>query len=138
VLVQTLSPDAPAIVAAVRHDLAAFAEKELPHREALGYPPFGSMIRLVVRGDRESATKAFSEEIARRLNETAQKESALVRVLGPAPAPMAKLRGNFRYQVQMHSPDGDLLRDVVRRATVDVKDLDGVAWIVDVDPLDMM
>ena len=57
VLVQTLSPDAPAIVAAVQHDLAAFAEKELPHREALGYPPFASMIRIVVRGDRESATQ---------------------------------------------------------------------------------
>jgi primosomal protein N' (replication factor Y) len=138
VLVQTLSPDAPAIMAAVRHDLAAFAEKELPHREALGYPPFGSMVRIVVRGQRESATKAFSEEIARRLNESAKGGPAAVRVLGPAPAPMAKLRGNFRYQIQMHSPDGDLLRDVARRATGDLKDPDGVAWIVDIDPLDMM
>jgi primosomal protein N' (replication factor Y) len=40
VLVQTLSPDAPAIVAAVNHDLKAFARDELPHREAFGYPPF--------------------------------------------------------------------------------------------------
>jgi primosomal protein N' (replication factor Y) len=138
VLVQTLSPDAPAIVAAVKHDLAAFAEKELPHREALGYPPFGSMIRVVVRGERDAATKAFSEEIARRLNEAAKGGATVVRVLGPAPAPMAKLRGNFRYQIQMHSADGDLLRDIVRRATSDLKDPDGVAWIVDVDPLDMM
>jgi primosomal protein N' (replication factor Y) len=138
VLVQTLSPDAPAIVAAVRHDLAAFAEKELPLREALGYPPFGSMVRIVVRGECESVTKAFSEEIARRLNEAAKAGPASARVLGPAPAPMAKLRGNFRYQIQMHSPDGDLLRDIVRRATGDLKEPDGVAWIVDVDPIDMM
>src|SRR5262249_7645806 len=108
------------------------------HREALGYPPFGSMIRIVVRGEREAATKAFSEEIARRLNAAAQGGSAAVRVLGPAPAPMAKLRGNFRYQIQMHSADGSLLRAVVLRATADLKDPDGVAWIVDVDPLDMM
>jgi primosomal protein N' (replication factor Y) len=138
VLVQTLSPDAPAIVAAVRHDLAAFAEKELPHREALGYPPFSSMIRIVIRGDRESGTKAFSEEIARRLHDVAKDAPRAVRVLGPAPAPMAKLRGNFRYQIQLHSTDGELLRDVVRRVTVELKDPDGVAWIVDVDPLDMM
>jgi primosomal protein N' (replication factor Y) len=138
VLVQTLSPDAPAIVAAVQHDLAAFAEKELPHREALGYPPFASMIRIVVRGDRESATKAFSEEIARQLRDHAKTAPTAVRILGPAPAPMAKLRGNFRYQVQLHSTDGQLLRDSVRQVTAQLKDPEGVAWIVDVDPLDMM
>src|SRR4051812_7193972 len=138
VLVQTLSPDAPAIVAAVQHDLAAFAEKELPHREALGYPPFASMIRIVIRGDRESATKAFSEEIARQLHDHAKLAPTAVRILGPAPAPMAKLRGNFRYQIQLHSADGSLLRDLVQRVTAGLKDPDGVAWIVDVDPLDMM
>jgi primosomal protein N' (replication factor Y) len=138
VLVQTLSPDAPAIVAAVQHDLAAFAEKELPHREALGYPPFASMIRIVVRGDRESATKAFSEEIARQLHNHAKVAPTPVRILGPAPAPMAKLRGNFRYQIQLHSTGGEMLRDLVRRVTSELKDPDGVAWIVDVDPLDMM
>jgi primosomal protein N' (replication factor Y) len=138
VLVQTLSPDAPAIVAAVQHDLAAFAEQELPHREMLGYPPFASMIRIVVRGDRESATKAFSEEIARQLHGHAKVLPTAVRILGPAPAPMAKLRGNFRYQLQLHSPDGAQLRDLVQRVTAQLKDPDGVAWIVDVDPLDMM
>jgi primosomal protein N' (replication factor Y) len=136
--VQTLSPDAPAIVAAVQHDLAAFAEKELPHRKALGYPPFASMIRIVVRGDRESSTKAFSEEIVRQLHEHSKVAPTAVRILGPAPAPMAKLRGNFRYQIQLHSTDGGLLRDIVRRVTARLKDPDGVAWIVDVDPLDMM
>jgi primosomal protein N' (replication factor Y) (superfamily II helicase) len=61
-----------------------------------------------------------------------------VRILGPAPAPMAKLRGNFRYQIQLHSTDGGLLRDLVRRVTAELKDPEGVAWIVDVDPIDMM
>ncbi len=64
VLVQTLSPDAPAIVAAVRHDLAAFAKKELPHREALGYPPFASMIRIVIRGDADRSDRRFLRSIA--------------------------------------------------------------------------
>ena len=61
-----------------------------------------------------------------------------VRVLGPAPAPMAKLRGSYRFQIQLQSADGELLRDVVRAATADLKPPDGVGWIVDVDPLDMM
>jgi primosomal protein N' len=51
---------------------------------------------------------------------------------------MAKLRGSFRYQLQLHSADGDMLRGMVRDATAGVKAPDGAGWIIDVDPLDMM
>ncbi len=96
------------------------------------------MIRIVIRGERELATKAFAEEIARRLIEGSKALPTPVRVLGPAPAPMAKLRGNFRYQIQLHSAEGEPLRELARRVTAELKDPDGVAWIVDVDPIDMM
>jgi primosomal protein N' (replication factor Y) len=138
VLVQTLSPDAPAIVAAVRHDLPGFASQELPHREALGYPPFASMIRLVIRGGSERATQAFADELADRLRKAAEPQSSPVRILGPSPAPMAKLRDKFRYQLQLQSADGELLRHVVRTAARDLKLPDDIAWIADVDPIDMM
>src|SRR4051812_37604559 len=138
VLVQTLTPDAPAIVAAVQHDLAAFAAKELPNREGLGYPPFASMVRIVVRGDAQATSHAFAEDLASRFLECAKGASPELRILGPAPAPMAKLRGQFRYQIHMHAPDANLLRDIVRRATGDLKLPDDVNWTVDIDPLDMM
>ncbi len=138
VLVQTLSPDAPAITAAVRHDLSEFARQELPHRKALGYPPFSSMIRIVIRGASEKASHALAEELARRLQECANGASPAVRVLGPSIAPMAKLRGDYRYQVQLHSTDGELLRSIVRTATANLKSPEGINWTVDVDPLDMM
>jgi primosomal protein N' (replication factor Y) len=138
VLVQTLSPDAPAIVAAVRHDLTAFARQELPHREALGYPPFSSMIRLVIRGANQTASHALADELARRLRERSQGATPAVRVLGPTTAPMAKLRNEYRYQVHLHSVDDALLRRTVAAATANLKTLNGVNWIVDVDPLDMM
>jgi primosomal protein N' (replication factor Y) len=138
VLVQTLCPDAPAIVAAVRHDLGMFTAQELPHREALGYPPHASMVRMVIRGASESVSRSFAEEIARRLREQGKSMVAAVRILGPAMAPIAKLRGQFRFQIQLQSADMQVLHDVVRAATHDVKSPDGVAWIVDVDPLDMM
>jgi primosomal protein N' (replication factor Y) len=138
VLVQTLSPDAPAIVAAVRHDLPAFASQELPHREELGYPPFAAMIRIVIRGRSNSAAQALAEELARRLHAQADGAAPGVRILGPAPAPMTRLRGSFRYQVQLQSADGESLRRVVRAATAHLKLADGAAWIIDVDPLDMM
>ena len=149
VLVQTFCPDAPAIVAAVRHDLAAFARQELPHREALGYPPFASMVRMVIRGGSREASRALADEIGRRLRarlddaaargaETESGAVAAVRILGPAPAPMARLRGTHRYQIQLQSADGALLRSLVREATSGLKLPEGVGWVADVDPIDMM
>jgi primosomal protein N' (replication factor Y) len=138
VLVQTLSPDAPAIVAAVRHDLRQFANQELPHREDLGYPPYASMIRIVIRGRSEGASRALAEELGCRLHAQADGAQPGVRILGPAPAPMARLRGSFRYQIQLQSADGELLRGMARAATADLKAPDGTGWIIDVDPLDMM
>jgi primosomal protein N' (replication factor Y) len=138
VLVQTLCPDAPAIVAAVRHDLAAFAAQELAQREPLGYPPFSSMVRIVIHGAAERTTKALAEEISDRLRACAETDAPNIRILGPAPAPISRLRGNFRYQIQLQSADGELLRRCVQSATADLKPLDGAVWIVDVDPLDMM
>ncbi len=135
VLVQTFTPDAPAILAAVRHDYNAFARTELPHREAAGYPPFASMVRIVVRGESEVNTRALAEEIATRLR---AKASDAARVLGPAPAPMTKLRGQYRYQIQLQSVDGEVLRSLVRAATTDLKSPEGLFWTVDVDPWDMM
>jgi primosomal protein N' (replication factor Y) len=138
VLVQTFCPDAPAIVAAVRHDLAAFAAQELALREPLGYPPFTSMVRIVIRGEAERTACALAEEIARRLQSGADAENAAIRILGPAPAPITRLRGNYRFQIQLQSTDGELLRQRVRTATTDLKAPEGAGWIVDVDPLDMM
>jgi primosomal protein N' (replication factor Y) len=136
--VQTLCPDAPAIKAAVRHDLPGFASQELPHREAFGYPPCASMIRIVVRSASAQTTQAAADELARKLRDQTTGASPAVRILGPAPAPISRLRGDYRFQIQLQSSDGQLLRSLVRAATTGVKPPDGVSWIVDVDPLDMM
>jgi primosomal protein N' (replication factor Y) len=96
------------------------------------------MIRIVIRGQSARPAQALADEIARLVREFGQREAPSIRILGPAPAPMAKLRGDFRFQIQLQSPDGESLRNAVRRATADLKTPDGVAWIVDVDPLDMM
>lgn len=135
VLVQTFAPETPAILAAVRHDYNAFARAELPHRQASLYPPFASMVRIVVRGESDAHTRALADEIGQRLR---AKATDALRVLGPAPAPMTKLRGQYRYQIQVQSEDSDLLRSVVRTATADLKPPEGLLWTVDVDPWDMM
>jgi primosomal protein N' (replication factor Y) len=138
VLVQTFNPDHPAIQAATRHDYARFADVELPERREMSYPPFGSMVRLVVRGPVEAPTNAFARQLAELVSAEAVALELTARVLGPAPAPIAKLRGNHRYQIQVQATDGTALREAVRRATANLKPPDDVQWIADVDPLDML
>jgi primosomal protein N' (replication factor Y) len=138
VLVQTFSPDHPAIMAAVRHDFETFAAGELPAREKYEYPPFGSMIRLVVRGPAEPVAAEFADQIATRLRAALEKSGVRSRVLGPAAAPIAKLRGNFRFQIQLQGIDGAALRQAVREATETLKPPELVQWIADVDPVDML
>jgi len=141
VLVQTFSPEHPALQAASRHDYEAFADAELPMRRMLGYPPIGAMIRLVIRGEREDVTAEFAQQLADLVRGTLIEKPTSdcpLRVLGPAPAPFARLRGKYRFQVHLQGPEGDPLRAAIRRAAAEVKTPDEVQWIADVDPLDML
>ena len=138
VLVQTFNPDHAAIQAAVRHDYFAFAVGELPARKMFSYPPFTSMIRLVVRGPGEKAAAEFAGQLAERLSEAILKREVQARVLGPAPAPFSKLRGKFRFQIQVQGPESAKLREAVAAATADFHAPEEIQWIVDVDPVDML
>ncbi|MGA2253473.1 MAG: primosomal protein N' [Thermoguttaceae bacterium] len=138
VLVQTYSPDHPAIRAAVQHDYAAFAAQELPLRKLLHYPPFAAMIRLVIRGESEAVTKEFALWLGRSVFTALEARQAQARVLGPAPAPTPRIRGKYRFQIQIQGPDGDKLRAAVREVENHVSAPADVEWIADVDPLNML
>jgi primosomal protein N' (replication factor Y) (superfamily II helicase) len=138
VVVQTFSPDHPAIRASVHHDYAAFARQELPIREALLYPPFAEMVRIVVRGAVEEPLHAFAIELGRHFAREIKQLDTVARLLGPAPAPFAKLRGMYRYHLQLQATDGEQLRRMVREVMAAVECPDGIQWTADVDPLDML
>jgi primosomal protein N' (replication factor Y) len=138
VLIQTYNPDHPAILAAVRHDYVGFASQEVPIRQTLGYPPFSSMVRLVFRGPAEQTVGRFAEAVAERLLSALEDVAPDARVLGPAPAPLSKLRGKYRFHTQIQGPDGRALREAIRQVSDGLKPPEGVQWIADVDPLDML
>jgi len=138
VLVQTFNPDHPAIQAAARHDYIAFAQAEAPMRKTYSYPPFSRMIRLVIRGPAEKATAQFAAHVAELLTAAIDRHQTRARVLGPAPCPFSKLRGKYRFQIQLQAADGEQLRTCVREATAELKRPEEIQWIVDVDPLDML
>jgi primosomal protein N' (replication factor Y) len=138
VLVQTFSPEHPAIQAAVRHDYTAFADYELPTRQQLTYPPFAAMARFVVRGESEITTRETATALAQRLTEALTARQVDARVLGPAPAPLAKLRGKYRFQIQTQGLDAEGLHASIVAAASDFRTVDEVQWIVDIDPLEML
>jgi len=137
VLVQTLNPEHPAIAAAVRHDYLRFAEQELATRCELHYPPFGAMVRVVVRGPTEEIARDAADHVAQQLRQHARGETT-VRVMGPAPAPIPKLRGSFRFQIQLQAPDGEPLRRIAQAATARLKLPKDTICTVDVDPWEML
>jgi primosomal protein N' (replication factor Y) (superfamily II helicase) len=138
VLVQTFNPDHPAIQAAVHHDYFSFAAGELPVRKMFSYPPFSSMVRLVVRGPAENTAAEFAGQLGARLNAAILNGGVQARVLGPAPAPFSKLRGMYRFQLQVQGPESKKLREAVAAATRQIETPENVQWIVDVDPVDML
>ena len=138
VLVQTFSPEHPAIVAALEHDYHRFAAGELEVRRRFHYPPLSAMIRLLVRGGLESAAEAFADQLAERVKKATEICEVETRVLGPAPAPLAKLHGKFRFHILLQADECAALRQVVREAARDLKPPEDVHWAVDVDPLDML
>ena len=137
VLVQTLSPDSPAIQAAVRHDYPHYAAQDMQLRKQLCYPPYGAMIRIVVRGPLEETTRGVAEGLCQRLQKWAKLEDQ-VRIVGPAAAAIPKLRGNFRFQIQLQAPALESLHRVVKAATDKFKPAEKVVITTDVDPWDMM
>ncbi len=137
VIVQTSTPDHPAIRSATAHDYEAFIRSELPIRKTLLYPPFGNVIRLIIRSLHEETALEWASFLAKQLRKEGEQIQD-IRILGPAPCPITRLRDRFRYHIQIHGPDCHELRDLVLRATSSAQTPKNVAWIIDVDPIDML
>jgi primosomal protein N' (replication factor Y) (superfamily II helicase) len=140
VIVQTFSPDHPAIIAASHHDYYLFAEAEMEQRRRFNYPPLGSVARIIIRGELEDATEAFAESFLKRLEAAKAKLGAEVRLLGPAPPPIAKLRGKYRFHILLQSVDNRMLGQTIRIATTDFHPppKEDIQFVVDIDAIDML
>ena len=140
VLVQTFSPEHPAIEAASHHDYIRFAAQELEQRLKYSYPPHGRVARIIVRGSDETQTEAFAESVAEKLEAVRTLQGAEVRILGPAPPPMSRLRGKFRFHILMQCADAAVLGNVIRRVREDLKTppKTDIQYVVDIDAMDML
>jgi len=95
-------------------------------------------VRLIIRGDSEPAVEQFSSALGHKLRAAIGAAAIENRVLGPAPCPIAKLRGLFRYHILLSSPDSKQFRESIRSVVESCEQMEGVQWVVDVDPLDLL
>lgn len=140
VVVQTFSPEHPAIQAASRHDYEQFASDEMINRRKFNYPPLGSVGRIIIRGPIEAVTESVAESLLSRLEASRDALGYEVRILGPAPPPISKLRGKYRFHILLQSVNAAHLGETIRRATntLTIPEKDDVQYVVDIDPMDML
>ena len=112
VIVQTFTPDHYSVVAAAAQDYQDFIRSELPVRRALGYPPFNYLARLLFTHEDEEMVKQGALFARGILDQKAAGED--VQILGPAPAPLSRIKNRYRWQVILKGPAIGPLRTVVR------------------------
>ncbi len=130
VIIQTYHPDHPAVRHARRHDVASFLSDELTFRRAFSYPPAARMA--LVRW--ESQTGRAARHAAVEGSRAVASPPPGVRVRGPAPSPLERIRSYWRWQLLLTAPTRELLRGALEQVE-SIATPEGVRRIIDVDPL---
>lgn len=138
VVIQSFNPNQYAILAAARHDYEGFAERELEYRRALGYPPFGVMARIVYSGRNKDSVRRRALQTAGVLREIASGNGEKLDVLGPGPAPISRIKNNFRWHLTLKATSYDGLREALNRVGSRKGSYRGVKETIDVDPYNML
>jgi primosomal protein N' (replication factor Y) len=131
--VQTFHPAHPAITLAARHDAEAFERQELAFRRTFFYPPFSELAAILVSSPKRERAEAAAADIGTALRVA----GGDLRISGPAPAPLERLQGRWRFQILLRAGDRKAVLAALERA-VPERPPAGVQIAVDVDPQDLM
>lgn len=137
VFVQTCSPSDFAIQKSVTHDYTGFAARELEIRKEMEAPPFRHYVRVILRGPVEPAVQAVALEMADFIRDAVRTSHPDIRVLGPAPCPVARLQANYRFHFLLSAPDLAPVRDLWRQLRPALPQDRSVEFVVDVDPINL-
>ena len=136
VILQTFQPEHPAIRLAAEHDYGRFYEEELRSRREVGYPPFARLVTVRVHAGAEADAKSATQHLADTARQHPAVREGAVQILGPAPAPLARLRGRYHYRLLLKSSDRKLLRNVAALLASRIdQGLPPTHCTLDIDPL---
>jgi primosomal protein N' (replication factor Y) len=141
VVVQTYNPEHYALRHVPAHDYPAFFAEELEFRRALNYPPFSRLVHLRLEGAQPLAIEKQAKLLGDWLRDQCRRGAsgfADIEVLGPAPAPIMKLRGRFRWQILLKGKKGPALLALAAAAQARVPRTSRWRLHIDVDPYSML
>ena len=136
VVIQTIHPEHYAVRYAAAQDYEGFYEKEIQFRRLMRYPPFSALANVLVRSEKQEDALAMSAEIGRFLDPAPEG----LKMLGPAEAPVAKLKSEFRYQLMIKAASRKKLNETLqglRRFAME-KRWSPTSLVIDVDPLTLL
>src|SRR5438067_5590853 len=138
VLIQTYHPNHYALRHACAQDYEGFFDEEINYRKSLNYPPFVALASLLVHGEDFTRAQGCAAEIRKALDEA--NTDRVCRILGPAPAPLARLRGEHRVQLLVKSRSRPRLREVIDMALANAaaRDVDLRSVNLEIDPINLM
>jgi primosomal protein N' (replication factor Y) (superfamily II helicase) len=137
VVLQTYFPDHYAVQCAARHDFTGFYEKELRFRSWMHYPPYSALANILIRSDRLDEALQWSGALGKWFDKTRHEG---IRVLGPAAAPILRLKRDYRYHFVLKSASREKLNALLRSmlAYAASQKIPRTQLIVDVDALWLM
>jgi primosomal protein N' (replication factor Y) len=135
VLVQSYNPEAEPVARVLGHDFKGFSAEELRRRALMSWPPFSRMAALRIEGVDPALTAKVARDLGRAVGASLQKTRGAVRLLGPAPAPIARLKGKTRWQLLVKGPSHASLEGPLAAAEAVLANApSSVKVVVDVDP----
>ncbi len=136
VLIQTINPDHYAIQCAAEQDYEKFYRKEIEFRRLMYYPPFGALANVIIRSTNEEDALSRSAALGRLLNPAPEG----VRVMGPAPAPVLRVKSEYRYQVLLKTASRKRLSEVLGevRKFAAAEKWGPANLAIDVDPMTLL
>lgn len=141
VIIQTFNTEHDSLTFARKHDYEGFANHELNIRGALNYPPVGRLVSFRIQGVHLGKVEETARLLARRAQNLKSQYHQYnpVEVLGPAEAPLAKLRGQFRYHLLIKSAQASLANPFSRQLLGDQEWVpSGVKILIDIDPMNLL
>lgn len=138
VILQTFLKDDPTIQAALRQDFLGFAKTELGHRKETGLPPYGRMVRIVMRDQDLDKLHKYVEELALQLADAIAMQGNHVKLKGPMPCAIGRIAGYHRQQIVLHAPRADSLQRLLAMVREEGHLAKSERIAVDVDPVSLL
>jgi primosomal protein N' (replication factor Y) len=137
VIIQTLNETHQIFEFVKNHDYWGFYKSELKIRQALMYPPYARLARVLVRGKSEDDVIRSADLLSSELDKLIGSGNSGVVKLGPSPAPFVKIGGNYRYHMILKGGSTGAMSTIIRAAVDSFKNR-SVYIEVDIDPVDML